>query len=140
MDRNELDAILGNQISDEELLNVTESDVYAIAEIWADDCDYATRDHLDKAIDQLREFKENIHSFKQEAVMKERLVEYTSENRLTCPCCDDELSVLTDLTDGEVEAGMYQDGDSVYCIDKRCEMVEGSITVDEESCYVNAFF
>lgn len=58
MDRNELNAIIGNQISDEELLTVTEEDLYSMAEIWADGCDSATREDLDKAIEQLREFKE----------------------------------------------------------------------------------
>lgn len=68
--------------------------------------------------------------------MKSRWVIYDTDNRLDCDYCGNDIEVLTQLSQDDIDKPLYQDGDGVRCVDKRCGMI-GSITADEDSCYVN---
>ncbi len=70
--------------------------------------------------------------------MKERWIVYDCENSLECPCCGDELQILTTLPDSEIEKGMYLDGDSAVCLARNCDLKNGQISCDGESDpYIN---
>lgn len=59
---------------------------------------------------------------------------YDHKDALTCPVCDADIYVETKLKQHEIDQGMYQDGDSIECVD--CGFC-GAISADEESVYVN---
>ncbi len=70
--------------------------------------------------------------------MSKRWVMYESSNRLDCPSCGDELEVYTNLSDKEIKEGFYLDGDSVRCVDQRCDLKDGQVTCDNETePYIN---
>ncbi len=69
---------------------------------------------------------------------KERWVIYDRKDRLDCPCCGDDISILTTLSESEIEIGLYQDGDSVKCLSRGCDLANGQISCDSETeAYVN---
>lgn len=67
----------------------------------------------------------------------ERWITYEHADRLTCPCCGDEIKVLTSLSQQEIADGWYKDSDSVECVDKNCDLENGQISADGDDCWVN---
>lgn len=70
--------------------------------------------------------------------MKKRWIIYKLDNALMCPCCGGDIEVFTDLDQEMIDKGMYQDGDSVRCIEFDCdsmfdEPMQGSVSCDSET-------
>ena len=61
---------------------------------------------------------------------------YTHNEALICPICDDQIEVLTTLSPTEILQGIYEDGNIVRCIDKRCRLYNAQIICDEKRTYV----
>ena len=67
--------------------------------------------------------------------MENRKVIYAHKNALTCPVCDGQIEVETNLPQSEIDNNIYMDGDPIYCLEEDCRLIDGQIVVDGNEAY-----